>query len=682
MRFSGIFLSVFLTVSSLFKVEGQSFVPPSSYQRICYAGDKVTRIYIPPPDGSFRAKGFKGATINVSYTGFTSEARAAMEYAISILSSLLPQNVTISVKATWIQMKEPGILGSSGVGVYFKGSFFDAINPDVYYPVALAEKIAGKGLNGAAEPDIQITFNSKINWYTGTDGNTSADKYDLVTVVIHEMLHGLGFNDTMNSNDTIGWYGFNSVPDIFDTFVENSSGRKLIDTKYFVNYSADLHSQLTGDQIFFNGPLLSNFTSGIRAKLYAPLKWAPGSSISHLNEYGTLQVNALMTPFINKGEAIHDPGKLTMSILGDIGWINTRIDHTPFRDTEQNPGYFDFNIKIKSDTLFNKNSVCLVYSFDNFVTDDTLYFAYNPVNDTFSIALNIPGYGTRISYYLTAQDYFNRIYQLPSRGSTSPYVFFVGTDTVKPQLSFTTPDYFFDRIDTIRFSALASDNIGIDSVYIEYKINKGTGKHLRLQEESLNSYRSFLLFEKGAIKAGDSIQYNVIAVDKANVSNRKTLPATGNYVIHIEAISTITDSYVTDFPVGAGDFVNRGFSVTQPAYFTSPALHTKHPYESPDKDNMSIEYTSVIRNPVIVDVTGMIISFKEIVLVEPGDQGSYFGSSDFYDYVIVEGSKNFGKTWFPLDKGYDSRVSPVFESAYNSAFTGMNSRAIGRQDMY
>ena len=38
-----------------------------------------------------------------------------------------------------------------------------------------------------------------------------------------------------------------------------------------------------------------------------------------------------MTPFIDLGEAIHDPGKYTFSILGDLGWINTRIIHTANR---------------------------------------------------------------------------------------------------------------------------------------------------------------------------------------------------------------------------------------------------------------------------------------------------------------------------------------------------------------
>ena len=682
MRFTRIIIPAFLIISSLFKVEGQSFIPPSTSQRICYAGNKVTRIYIPPPPESLRAKGSNGASIKVSYTGFTSDAKTAMDSAVSILSSILPPGVRISVRATWIQMKDPTILGSSGASVYYKGSVFDAINPDVYYPVTLAEKIAGRGLNPDYDPDIQISFNSKINWYTGTDGNTSVDKYDLVTVVLHEMCHGLGFNDTMDSNDTIGWYGFNSIPDIFDTFIENYAGRKLIDTIYFSNFSTDLYSQLTGGLIYFNGPLLSNFTSGIRARLYAPSKWASGSSISHLDENATLQVDGLMTPFINKGEAIHNPGKLTMSILGDIGWINTRLSHTPFRDTEQNPEHFDFKIRIKSDTLFNKDMVGLVYSYNSFAEVDTLYLTYNPAVDTFSVALNNPGYGSRISYYFFAKDCFNRIYKLPSTGSTLPYVFYVGTDTVKPQLSHTPFDYFFDRIDTIRFSARASDNIGIDSVYVEYKINTGTTRYLRLKNDSLTLYSNFLRIEKGSINAGDSIQYKVIAVDKANIANQKRLPSDGYYIIHFEEISSVVDSYVTDFSGGANDFVNRGFSVIQPLYFTSPALHTKHPYESPDKDNQSIEYTSVLRHPIAVDVSGMIISFKEIVLVEPGEAGSYFGSPDFYDYVIVEGSKNFGKTWFWFERGYNSTISAIFESTYNSFFTGMNSRGIGREDLY
>jgi hypothetical protein len=77
----------------------------------------------------------------------------------------------------------------------------------------------------------------------------------------------------------------------------------------------------------------------------------------------------------------------------------------------------------------------------------------------------------------------------------------------------------------------------------------------------------------------------------------------------------------------------------------------------------------------------MLINFNEIVLVEPGESGSVFGSADFYDYVIVEGSKNFGKTWFGLSDGYDSRIVKSWETAYNNAIVGQNSTAAGNESM-
>jgi len=55
----------------------------------------------------------------------------------------------------------------------------------------------------------------------GTDGKTPQSMYDLVTVALHEICHGLGFFDSMNTDATLGWYGVSSIPVIYDTFVEN-----------------------------------------------------------------------------------------------------------------------------------------------------------------------------------------------------------------------------------------------------------------------------------------------------------------------------------------------------------------------------------------------------------------------------------------------------------------------------
>jgi len=89
----------------------------------------------------------------------------------------------------------------------------------------------------------------------------------------------------------------------------------------------------------------------------------------------------------------------------------------------------------------------------------------------------------------------------------------------------------------------------------------------------------------------------------------------------------------------------------------------------------------MLRTPIIYDDQGMIISYKELVLVEPGEDGYDFWSSYFYDYVIVEGSKDYGKTWFPLVDGYDSRINNSWLEAYNSAVDGDNSTFVGTGSM-
>jgi hypothetical protein len=76
-----------------------------------------------------------------------------------------------------------------------------------------------------------------------------------------------------------------------------------------------------------------------------------------------------------------------------------------------------------------------------------------------------------------------------------------------------------------------------------------------------------------------------------------------------------------------------------------------------------------------------MINFNELVLVEPGESGSLFGSADFYDYVILDGSRDFGKSWFNLIDGYDCRLYSAWESAYNSSIVNGNSTFIGTESM-
>lgn len=682
MRRTGILIAVFIFLFPIACLKAQELISNHSITGVCYAGTKVNRIYIPPPK-RFRAKSNSkgGAKITVVYSGFTAEAKTAVEYAVNILESVLPSDAKITIKASWTRISSAGVLGNSSITGFAAGWGIDALDPIAYYPVTVAEKIAGKSLNEDNEADVELELNNTTKWYLGTDGNTPVSKYDLVTVVIHELCHGLGFFSSMDVENSLGSYGIFTIPTIYDKLVEELTGKRLTDTAYFKQNSANLYLQLVSGQLYFGGPLTQRYLSSNRARLYSPSEWDPGSSVCHLDETRTAQADALMTPYINYGEAIHNPGRLTMSILGDIGWINTRILPQKIKDTEEHLTDIEISATIKSDTAFNREMVGLVYSFDNFLTSDTLIMTSAQSNDSYSGTIQIPSYNTRMDYYFYVADDFLRLYRSPSVAQKDPYSIYIGTDTVKPVITHSPAEYYFENIDSVLFEAGVIDNLGVDTVYIEYRVNSGPIKYSGMTSAESDKYALNLNIKPELLKGGDSLKYRIIAADKASGHNSVISPSDGYYAIRIETLMPAVKSYSTDFSNASADFFNSGFEITKPSNFNSLGLHSEHPYKSPDQDYKSLEFSSVLRHPVIFDASGMVITYRELVLVEPGAEGSVYGFSDFYDYVIIEASKDFGKKWFALTDGYDSRYISSWETAYNSSMDGQNSTYTGKESM-
>ena len=81
-----------------------------------------------------------------------------MEYAASVLESMLPADAKLTVVANWVKITDPGVLGNSQITGFAFGGGIDALNPMALYPVALAEKIAGKSLNSDPEGDIRVEY--------------------------------------------------------------------------------------------------------------------------------------------------------------------------------------------------------------------------------------------------------------------------------------------------------------------------------------------------------------------------------------------------------------------------------------------------------------------------------------------------------------------------------------------
>jgi hypothetical protein len=167
------------------------------------AKDTVEKTYVRPRvslrkrDGE-AAKAFTPATIVVTYIGFSPAAEDAFQAAVDVWEQLISSPVTIRIEATWEPLAT-GVLGSAGSNSLWR-DFTNAV-PGTWYPDALADATKGSDLAPGAA-DIEASFNSTFSdWYTGTDGATPPGKWDLMSVVLHEIGHGLGILGTMLVDD-------------------------------------------------------------------------------------------------------------------------------------------------------------------------------------------------------------------------------------------------------------------------------------------------------------------------------------------------------------------------------------------------------------------------------------------------------------------------------------------------
>jgi hypothetical protein len=685
-RYFLFFLFVFLVISGQGQDKWQK-LPFEVDPVVCYASTEVRKSFIPPPpEFTNRLKSAKaGSDFIVSYIGLPDSARIAFEYAVSIWESLIFSPVPIHIQARW-QVLASNVLANCGPSDYFV-NFANAPFPDVYYPVALVEKLTEEQITGPGSPDMTARFNSTIPWHFGIDGKTPPGKYDFVSAVLHEIAHGLGFTGffSVNVSRLLGYSGNQEkIPAVYDVFVENFQGQQLVNPALFPNPSEQLYRAFTSNLLYSGTYLGTKWNNNNRPRLFAPSTFNEGSSLYHLNglTYPFGNPNTLMTHATGRGEAIHSPGPITMGILSDMGWRHLFFTFDPVKDIETIEGPLKFNATVKSDLGLDSTSFLVVYSKDGFSSNrDSVNFEYNITSDSFIASLLPPSGTGMISYYITASDTAGREFYLPAAAPEELFYIRIGADTVKPRISHTPPPFILTTLEQYTIEAVVSDNLAIDTVYAVIYKNGNEAGRIGFANVEKDKYAAGLNLAKYGFSEGGTLKYSIVAIDAASVPNIQVAPQDSLFSVAVERILSPIAGFFTDFNDGAHDFIEGDFSITRKKDFDTPALHSPNPYQSPNTDNKTFNFISMLRLPVIVKQNG-IMSYDEVVLVEPGETGTVFGDSDFWDYVIVEGSKDFGQTWLPIIDGYDSRANSTWLTVYNSNISGQDSKSLGSKDLY
>ena len=644
------------------------------------------------------------ANIVVTYeTVPPADVKAVFEKAAATWSAVFSSDVPINVNVKWASLAA-NVLGSAGASVNVR-NFVGANRLNTFYPIALAEKMAHKNLNGT-NPDIVATFNSDFTaWYIGTDGVPNINQIDLYSVVLHEMGHGLGFIGQVSVDNGEAGY---SYPGIFDQAMINAANVSLMDTNSFKNPSAALYTQVTSGKINLSSPsILRN--NGSAGKLYTPATYSAGSSIYHVDQvkYKVGDANALMTPQIARGEITRSIGPIVTSAFNDFGWYSSNLIGEEYNDTEDQENDKVFSVKVYSDTLWEESSLKLYLAINSNTFNPVS--AFTKTGNTYSYTLSKNAIARNIKYYWYAEEKSGKKFVTPAEAPVisgtrfgSYFEFNIAPDTTKPEVVYSNPlKYIFSSQTSVPLpTLLAADNIGIDTVYMEYSINSGAAvrKGFTKVPGLSFSYTNSFEFASGLLKAGDVVKYRIIVKDKAKTTNTVTLPATGTYDFTVIGLQSVAANYKQNFDTPpTTDFYLKGFSFAQPSGFSSIGLHSAHPYadgseESYNGSGGSDKFTNsdaILLKPITVRADTARIYFDEVVLVEPGEAGASFLNQDgsvnrsFYDYVIVQASNDNGKNWYNLINGWDSNFSTTWLNAYNTGFDAAgNSSGIGTSTLF
>ena len=184
----------------------------------------------------------------------------AFQYAADLWGSTISSAVPIRIAASFEPLAcdaNGAVLGAAGAAEIF--SDFANAPMKAWYPSALASKLAGADMASGGQAHIRARFNSRLGlfpdclpgapFYLGVD-NQHGDQIDLVTVLLHEIAHGLGFQSF--TDDETGEQ-YENLPSVWDFFLVDSRTERSWAS---MNNNERRLSAISGSYLAWNGPLV------------------------------------------------------------------------------------------------------------------------------------------------------------------------------------------------------------------------------------------------------------------------------------------------------------------------------------------------------------------------------------------------------------------------------------------
>lgn len=685
---TGLLFMTSATVSAQSKISKNQTYFRSTKYLVCHGSDEVHHHYVPAKK---RAKSKNPMQI---IPLFSDNIPRGVEDLISngllpLVSETFSSNVPVRIAFFWSSDVGEGTLAGAAPTSWYRNLPGQNNAPafpltNVWYPVPLAEKLMNRQLNDPNEADISVTINAEADWYTVySQPENVGNKYDLLSTLLHEVYHGLGYiaglgvtvtdegNGVLSTGGAVGMFGYDMV---------NGNGVFLRDV---VDNSNAMAAELQSNNLYYRiGDDENN-----QARLYAPSTFEQGSSISHLNEftYNSTE-SSLMTPVSSRGEVERSAG-VADSMLYNMGWVYTSILHEAAEPVENVDVPYNLSVEVISDLAVEEGSVTLHYSDDQFANTTSVEMDTKG-DGTYTAVIPATGEERVVDYYFSAKDAVGKEYTSPGQAPTYSFQYVFAIDDSIPRITHTELEAINNVDVSFDISADISDFFtGVDTAYVEYRVNGVDQTPAGMSLMALDSFSAPVYFTRvplaSQLSTSDMLEYRIVAIDKSNAKNQAVYPENGGYIsVGINEVSAAVDKYYNNFHERFEEFTLDRFTQERIDGFGSSALHTEHPYTNAGEGN-AINYTAELNIPIRIASVDPLIIFEEIVLVENGDPGVPFGRDEFWDYVIVEGKKLGTSDWLPFLDGYDCRANPVWLNTYVGGIPSgqQNSTGVGTEAM-
>ncbi len=233
-------------------------------------------------------------------------------------------------------------------------------------------------------------------------------------------------------------------------------------------------------------------------------------------------------------------------------------------------------------------------------------------------------------------------------------------DVVPPSIKHYHFDYAPVSVKQIPIYAEVQDGFSnVNNTFVEYKV----GNSIWFSKKLLfgGYYFNTIDLYSFNIKPNDTVFYKLKSTDMAG--NTSVIPNDIKYwTIIMKDFEDPVTTYFNDFELTNRDFIGNYFNVGPLPDYPGKLVQTVHPYPNgfgPNDLSYSL-FAYTLMKPVIIASENPIFSFDEAILTEWNAQD---------DFVGVEGSRDFGNEWVPIDYYYNSRLTQLWMEYSDAGFS-------------